>query len=160
MRVTPAGVTLVVVGEPTQDWQSSFSVGSAMRSSADHSSTFAECSEISAEYRKAQCVPAIRMASETIVLKNNTRLTRFCDPTKKKKVRWRHCQSGIGGPSVLCRTICRNAFVSSCILALNNRKSGMTCVFFHFQKTQKCAMLGAYFNSEINVQCVVRWFNE
>ena len=24
-------------------------------------------------------------------LKNNTRLTRFCDPTKKKTIRWRHC---------------------------------------------------------------------
>ena len=48
-------------------------------------------------------------------LKNNTRLTRFCDPTKKKSIRWRHCQSDIGGPSVLCLTISRNAFVLCCI---------------------------------------------
>ena len=31
-------------------------------------------------------------------LKNNTRFTRFFNPMKKKSVRWRHCQSGIGGP--------------------------------------------------------------
>ena len=48
-------------------------------------------------------------------LKNNTQLTRFFNPTKKKSVRWRHCQLGIGGPSVLCLTISRNAFVSRCI---------------------------------------------
>ena len=48
-------------------------------------------------------------------LKNNTRLTRFCDPTKKKSLQWRHCQSDIGGPSVLGLTISRNAFVLRCI---------------------------------------------
>ena len=31
-------------------------------------------------------------------LKNNTRLTRFHNPPKKKTVRGRHCQSDIGGP--------------------------------------------------------------
>ena len=38
-------------------------------------------------------------------LMNNTWLTRFCDSTKKKSLRWRHCQSDIGGPSVLCLAI-------------------------------------------------------
>ena len=31
-------------------------------------------------------------------LKNNTRLTRFCDPTNKKSPRWRHYQSDIIRP--------------------------------------------------------------
>ena len=48
-------------------------------------------------------------------LNNNTRLTRFCDPTKKTSLRWHHCQSDIGGLSVLCLTISRNDFVSRCI---------------------------------------------
>ena len=48
-------------------------------------------------------------------LKNTTMLTRFFNPTKKKSVRWRHCQSEDGGPSVLCPTISRNTFVSRCI---------------------------------------------
>ena len=48
-------------------------------------------------------------------LKNNTRFTRICDPTKKKSLWWRHYQSDIGGPSVLCLTISRNAFVLRCI---------------------------------------------
>ena len=48
-------------------------------------------------------------------LNNNTRLTQFCDPTTKKSVRWRHCQSDIGGPSELCLTISRNAFALGCI---------------------------------------------
>ena len=37
-----------------------------MRSSAHHSSTFAECSETSAECRKAQCVPGISNAGDTL----------------------------------------------------------------------------------------------
>ena len=48
-------------------------------------------------------------------LKNNTRLTQFINPTKKKSVGWRHSQSENGGPSVLCLTISRNEFVSRCI---------------------------------------------
>ena len=48
-------------------------------------------------------------------LKNNTRLTRFFNPTKKKNIWWRNYQSANGGISVLCLTISRNAFVSRCI---------------------------------------------
>ena len=47
-------------------------------------------------------------------LKNNTRLARFCDPTKKKSLRLRHYQSDIGCSSVVCLTISRNAFVLHC----------------------------------------------
>ena len=43
------------------DEKSLFSVGPVMRSSADHTSIFDECSETSAECRKAQCVPGITM---------------------------------------------------------------------------------------------------
>ena len=48
-------------------------------------------------------------------LKNNTRFTRFFNPTKKKNILWRNWQLANGGISVLCLTISRNAFVSRCI---------------------------------------------
>ena len=53
-------------------------------------------------------------------LKNNTRLTRFFNPTKKKNIWWHNWQSANGGISVLCLTNSRNAFVLGCIwLKLN-----------------------------------------
>ena len=42
-----------------------FSVWPVMRSSVDHSSTFAECREASAECRKALCVPGSKRAMST-----------------------------------------------------------------------------------------------
>ena len=56
-----------------KDEPSSFSVWPAMRSSADHSSIFAECCETSAECRKAQCVPGnsfIRHEKLIYIIKN------------------------------------------------------------------------------------------
>ena len=68
-------------------------------------------------------------------LKNNTRLTRFCDPTKKKSVRWRHCQSDIGGPSV-CVWLLAEIPSSCAVFSLNDRKSGVNrhLLFYPFQK--------------------------
>ena len=56
-------------------------------------------------------------------LKNNTRLTRFFNPMKKKNVRWRHCQSGNGGPSVF--RLLAEMPSSYTVFDLNNRKSGV-----------------------------------
>ena len=49
---------------------------------------------------------------------------------------------------------------SRAVVGLNNRKSGVNrhLPFFHFQKTRKCAVLGADFNSEMAEW--VPWLNE
>ena len=70
------------------------------------------------------------------------------------------CQSDIGGPSVLCLTISRNAFVSHCIW-LKNRISVVNrhlrfCPFP--KKLGSVPCVGTYFNSEIcRVGAMVKW---
>ena len=79
-------------------------------------------------------------------LKNNTKLTRFFNPTKKKSVRWRHCQEENGGPSVLCLAISRNAFVSRRIIYLfvSRCKSGVNrhLVFCQFLNNSEVCRVG------------------
>ena len=58
-----------------------------MRSSADQSSTFAECNETSAECNKAQCVPSIRKGEQVrdeIVKEVNCQILREGEVERKR----------------------------------------------------------------------------
>ena len=79
-------------------------------------------------------------------LKNNTRLTRIFNPTKKKNIWWRNCQSANGGISVLCLTNSRNAFVSRCIwLKLSQYGVNRYLWFYKFPKNSEMCRVGCVF---------------
>ena len=80
--------------------------------------------------------------------KDNTRLTRFFNPTRRKSVRWRHCQSENGGLQC-CVWLLAEIPSSWAVFDLNNRKSGVNrhLRFLSIsKKTRKCAVLGAYYS--------------